>query len=184
MDFPKMRKFMKEEVGLWSPDVFRLDEISASNSLVCVAYNAFKTRKLSCIFKVSPPTFINFILAIQNRYHSSNPYHNHIHAADVLLTTDFLLKAKPLENVFSKLEVFAAVVAAAVHDVDHPGRSNQFLIETSDRLALLYNDNSVLESHHLAVTFQTLAEPGCNFLEHMDKEQTKAFRRMVIDMVS
>ena len=26
-------------------------------------------------------------------------------------------------------------------------------------------------------------EPGCNFLEQLDKEQTKAFRRMVIDMV-
>ena len=33
----------------------------------------------------------------QNRYHRNNPYHNHVHAADVLLTTDFLLKAKPLE---------------------------------------------------------------------------------------
>ena len=26
-------------------------------------------------------------------------------------------------------------------------------------------------------------EPGCNFLEQLDKEQTKAFRKMVIDMV-
>ena len=56
---------MDEEVGRWSPDVFRLDEISAGNSLVCVAYNVFKTRNLSPAFKVSPPTFINFILAIQ-----------------------------------------------------------------------------------------------------------------------
>ena len=53
--------------------------------------------------------------------------------------------------------MFAALVAAAVHDVDHPGRSNQFLIETSDNLALLYNDNSVLENHHLAVAFKTMA---------------------------
>ena len=53
--------------------------------------------------------------------------------------------------------MFAALVAAAVHDVDHPGRSNQFLIETSDELALLYNDNSVLENHHLAVAFKTMA---------------------------
>lgn len=59
--------------------------------------------------------------------------------------------------MFSKLEVLAALVAAAVHDVDHPGRTNQFLIETSNHLALLYNDNSVLENHHLAVAFQTMA---------------------------
>ena len=62
--------------------------------------------------------------------------------------------------MFSKLEVFAALVGAAVHDVDHPGRSNQFLIETNNPLAVLYNDNSVLENHHLAVAFQTLAVRG------------------------
>ena len=53
--------------------------------------------------------------------------------------------------------MFAALVAAAVHDVDHPGRSNHFLIETSDDLAVLYNDNSVLENHHLAVAFKIMA---------------------------
>ena len=58
------------------------------------------------------------------------------------------------------MEVFAALVGAAVHDVDHPGRSNQFLIETNNPLAVLYNDNSVLENHHLAVAFQTLAVRG------------------------
>ena len=61
-------QFMQEEVGLWSPDVFRLDIISAGNSLVCAAYNIFKTRQFSCLFRISPPTFINFILAIQVLY--------------------------------------------------------------------------------------------------------------------
>ncbi|CAI8015370.1 cAMP-specific 3',5'-cyclic phosphodiesterase, isoforms N/G [Geodia barretti] len=107
MNAPQMRKFMQEEVGLWSPDVFRLDIISAGNSLVCAAYNIFKTRQFSCLFKISPPTFINFILAIQNRYRSTNPYHNHIHAADVLLTTDTLLKAKPLEVTIILLCMYA-----------------------------------------------------------------------------
>ena len=56
---------MEDEVKWWSPDVFKLDDISAGNSLVCAAYNVFKARQLSCTFKASPPTFINFILAIQ-----------------------------------------------------------------------------------------------------------------------
>ena len=58
-------QFMMTEVEWWSPDVFKLDEISAGNSLVCVAYNIFKTRGLSCHFKVCPRTFINFMQAIQ-----------------------------------------------------------------------------------------------------------------------
>ena len=77
----------------------------------------------------------------------------------------------------------ASLVAAAVHDVDHPGRNNQFLINTSHELATMYNDESVLENHHLAVTFKLLKDESCNFLENLEPAQMKAFRRMVIDNV-
>ena len=85
-----------------------------------------------------------------------NPYHNCIHATDVLLATNYMLSSKALLDVFSSLEIFAALFAALIHDVHHPGRTNQFLINTRHELALLYNDNSVLENHHLAVAFQTM----------------------------
>ena len=52
------------------------------------------------------------VLSPQNRYHSTNPYHNHIHAADVLLTTDFLLKAKPLEVVYVHTTCIIVIVFA------------------------------------------------------------------------
>ena len=32
------------------------------------------------------------------------------------------------KSVFSDLEVFAAVLSAAIHDMDHPGLTNQYLI--------------------------------------------------------
>ena len=34
---------------------------------------------------------------IQNEYIATNPYHNSMHAADVFLVTNYLLKAKALE---------------------------------------------------------------------------------------
>ncbi len=35
------------------------------------------------------------------------------------------------QAVFTDLEILAAIFASAIHDVDHPGVSNQFLINTS-----------------------------------------------------
>lgn len=37
------------------------------------------------------------------------------------------------QAVFTDLEILAALFAAAIHDVDHPGVSNQFLINTSEQ---------------------------------------------------
>ncbi|XP_009074988.1 PREDICTED: cAMP-specific 3',5'-cyclic phosphodiesterase 4A-like, partial [Acanthisitta chloris] len=102
----------------------------------------------------------------------------------VLQSTHVLLATPALDAVFTDLEVLAALFAAAIHDVDHPGVSNQFLINTNSELALLYNDESVLENHHLAVGFKLLQERNCDIFQNLSRRQRQALRQMVIDMVS
>lgn len=88
-----------------------------------------------------------------------------------------------IKSVFSDLEIFAAVLSAAIHDVDHPGVTNQYLINTGSELALMYNDESVLENHHLAVAFKILQHESRDILKNLTKKQRQIIRKMVIDMV-
>uniref|UniRef100_A0A2K6EXJ2 Phosphodiesterase n=1 Tax=Propithecus coquereli TaxID=379532 RepID=A0A2K6EXJ2_PROCO len=87
------------------------------------------------------------------------------------------------QAVFTDLEILAAIFASAIHDVDHPGVSNQFLINTDSELALMYNDASVLENHHLAVGFKLLQAENCDIFRNLTKRQRQSLRKMVIDMV-
>lgn len=48
----------------------------------------------------------------------------------------------------------------------------------------MYNDESVLENHHLAVAFKLLQNEGCDILMNLSKKQRQTLRKMVIDMVS
>lgn len=57
-----------------------------------------------------------------------------------------------------------------------------FLIVGSE-LAIMYNDESVLEHHHLAVAFKLMQESDCNILAPLSRKQCQNFRKIVIDMV-
>jgi len=48
----------------------------------------------------------------------------------------------------------------------------------------MYNDESVLENHHLAVAFKLLQEPGCDVFGCLPAKSRQLLRRMVIEIVS
>ena len=50
--------------------------------------------------------------------------------------------------------------------------------------AVLYNDRSVLESHHAASAWHLLlSAPRFNWLRHLDKNEFKRFRFLVIEAI-
>ena len=80
--------------------------------------------------------------------------------------------------------VLAALLAAAVHDVSHPGVSNAFLVATQEALALRYNDRSPLESMHAATAFEVMRTSRERDLLHgLRGELRTECRRVVIEMV-
>ena len=47
----------------------------------------------------------------------------------------------------------------------------------------MYNDESVLENHHLAVAFKLLQNPECDIFQTLTSKQRQTMRKMAIDMV-
>ncbi|KAM7371818.1 hypothetical protein PAMP_009028 [Pampus punctatissimus] len=162
------------DLNKWGLNIFRVAEFSNNRPLSCIMFAIFQERDLLKTFRIPVDTFVTYVMTLEDHYHANVAYHNSLHAADVTQST---------HAVFTDLEILAALFAAAIHDVDHPGVSNQFLINTNSELALMYNDESVLENHHLAVGFKLLHEDNCDIFQNLSKRQRQSLRKLVIDMV-
>ncbi|XP_029716999.2 cAMP-specific 3',5'-cyclic phosphodiesterase isoform X2 [Aedes albopictus] len=171
------------QIDTWGIDIFRIETLSNNRPLTCVAFAIFQERDILNTLMIPSKVFLAFMTTLEDHYVKDNPFHNSLHAADVAQSTHVLLNTPALENVFTPLETCAALFAACIHDVDHPGLTNQFLINSSSELAIMYNDESVLENHHLAVAFKLLQNEDCDILRNIQKKQRQTFRKMVIDMV-
>jgi len=172
-----------DNIDVWGIDVFKISEFSNTRPLTAVTFTVFQERDLLTIFKIPPSNLLALLLTLEDHYLKDVPYHNSTHAADVTLSMNALLNSPALESVFTPLEIMTAIFSAAIHDVDHPGLTNQYLINTSSELALMYNDESVLENHHLAVAFKLLQNPDCDIFVNLSRKQKQTLRKMVIDMV-
>ncbi|XP_062306147.1 cAMP-specific 3',5'-cyclic phosphodiesterase 4B isoform X1 [Osmerus eperlanus] len=172
-----------DDLNKWGLNIFHVAEFSNNRPLSCMMFAIFQERDLLKTFSIPADTFITYVMTLEDHYHANVAYHNSLHAADVTQSTHVLLSTPALDAVFTDLEILAALFAAAIHDVDHPGVSNQFLINTNSELALMYNDESVLENHHLAVGFKLLHEENCDIFQNLSKRQRQSLRKLVIDMV-
>ncbi|OWK06711.1 hypothetical protein Celaphus_00012067 [Cervus elaphus hippelaphus] len=75
------------------------------------------------------------------------------------------------KNWLTELEIFAIIFSAAIHDYEHTGTTNNFHIQTRSDPAILYNDRSVLENHHLSAAYRLLQEDEeMNILINLSKD--------------
>ena len=127
-------------------------------------------------------TFSSFLVAIESRY-GSNPYHNSMHAADVLITMHLFLSETDVASQLPKVVLLAAFVGAICHDFNHPGTSNAHEINRMSPLAITYSDSSPLERHHLASTFGLLNIARYNIFAGLSFEDFRKARALIIDLV-
>ena len=95
----------------------------------------------------------NFTGEVQIGYFKENHYHNVVHILDSMQGMFFLLRQGSIKKSLKKHDYLASFIACMIHDYEHPGYSNQFVVRTKHPLAIRYSDCSVLENHHLAAGF-------------------------------
>ena len=166
----------------WSLDIFTLDQVSNNRPLTFMAFTLFEKFNLLDIFKIRTSTLVTYMASVGDNY-PDNPYHNRLHAADVTHSVSCLLQAPALEGVFSNLEILAVIFSAAIHDLGHPGVTNRYLINTNSDLALIYNDESILEHYHLSLAFELLQRDGADIFGELERWQRHSLMRMITDLV-
>jgi len=143
-----------------------------------------------------------FLWTIAKMFHD-NSFHNYEHTCQVTMSANKFLKHIVTASIGSDEEMkkahestygltsdplaqIAIVFSSLIHDVDHPGVSNQQLAEENSHLALTYGSKSTLEQNSVHLAFNTLNSGAyadlLSFLCSNDDEY-KRFRQLVINCV-
>uniref|UniRef100_A0A7N6AUR2 Phosphodiesterase n=1 Tax=Anabas testudineus TaxID=64144 RepID=A0A7N6AUR2_ANATE len=180
---PRIAQTMENEDS-WDFDIFNLEAATMKRPLTYLGLKIFSRFGVCEFLNCPEATLRSWLQVIEANYHSSNSYHNSTHAADVLHATAYFLCKERVKQSLDPIDEVAALIAATVHDVDHPGRTNSFLCNAGSELAILYNDTAVLESHHAALAFQiTTRDDKCNIFKNIERNEYRTLRQAIIDMV-
>jgi len=179
---PELAAVLSKDLGTWSFDVFKLSRLCENRPLVVAGESAL--RHLVEQLGLQARQVTNFLDAIEARYHSTNLYHNSMHAADVVNSCFYFLYLRSVRlEGFDPLEQLSCLVAASAHDVGHNSKANRYHVAAETPLAVLFNDQSVLENMHCALTFAVLHGESANFLAVFDAPQRSVFRSLVLHQI-
>ncbi|XP_047543966.1 cAMP-specific 3',5'-cyclic phosphodiesterase 4A-like isoform X1 [Vanessa atalanta] len=159
LQYGQVQCILKQSVT-WKFNAFTLENVSGGRCLPVLCVHLFHVYGLISYFKLDAAKTWRLFTMIEEGYHSNNPYHNSIHAADVTQAMHCFLQQKQIRNYLEPIEIMASLLAAIAHDMDHPGVNQPFLIATSNHLAALYQNTSVLENHHWRAAVSCIIESG------------------------
>ncbi|KAH3745379.1 3',5'-cyclic-nucleotide phosphodiesterase regA [Pelomyxa schiedti] len=161
----------------WSFFIF---DCAPDTALIQIGYSIFNQYGLLKRFSINEELFRGWLKDITSGY-LNNPYHNSIHAADVLQALHVFVQN--LTQELPALNVLALFFSAVVHDLGHPGVNNNFLMRIRDPVFLLYNGISILESMHCSEAFRVTLNGVHNWLTCFNPEQFLEFHNLVTQTI-
>eukprot|EP00281_Chroomonas_sp_CCMP1168_P027396 CAMPEP_0206254042 /NCGR_PEP_ID=MMETSP0047_2-20121206/23484_1 /ASSEMBLY_ACC=CAM_ASM_000192 /TAXON_ID=195065 /ORGANISM="Chroomonas mesostigmatica_cf, Strain CCMP1168" /LENGTH=599 /DNA_ID=CAMNT_0053680311 /DNA_START=95 /DNA_END=1891 /DNA_ORIENTATION=- len=172
-----------DKVDDWDFDVFELRDASGGREVEVMGWTVFRRWGALDEFSVDEDVLKNFLKFVADGY-SQNPYHNGTHAADILQTTNFMLKTAGVSQFLSTSECISILLSALVHDLGHDGLSNNFHKNSMSERALRFNDQSIQENYHAAHLLTSLcADKSINIFQNMPKKKLALHRSMLIEML-
>ncbi|CAN0201643.1 unnamed protein product, partial [Laminaria digitata] len=144
----------------------------------------FASMELTETFKISDQTLRSFVRGVEEQY-QPNPFHNLTHAVSVAHAAFTIVSTTRIDSLLRPLDKLALLVAAFCHDVDHPGNNNAYEVNSLSPLALQHGDSSVLERHHVFVTYQILLQKGGanNIFSELTKAQFRDARQTIVHAI-
>lgn len=168
-----------QRIGSWEGfDIFSFAELTHHKPLQAIGLESLATAGRVADVGVDLGAFATYMERIEDLY-KANPYHSSVHAADTTQATLCFFQAARGSS-FTESEKLSALLSSLVHDVGHPGVTNDYLVNAGDAEAITYSDRSVNESMHAAIAFRTMQEQGCNFLASLSRAKYAALRKDVI----
>lgn len=173
------------KVDSYDFNVFVLNSVTNCNELKTLMHIFFARMDLFAASGIDPGPFSAFIDRVQLGYSQTLPYHTATHAADVLQALNYYLGPCAASDwlQLTPIELAGAYLAACVHDYEHPGVNNAYLISTQSELAVRYNDQSVLENFHVATAWGLTMHEEYDFSAQMPREDAQKIRALTIEMV-
>ena len=171
------------DMDRWNFNVVALDHVSDGTPLLHVACEVFERRGLYQALDLDKNTLQVFVSELEMGY-LDNPFHNSVHAADVLQTTHVLLSTYEQYHPVAPDRVLALLVAAMIHDFKHPGVNNYFVRHGGHPMSEAYKGDSVLEQYHVAEAFGLMQRHECDVFaclpEPKARETKELCRRLVL----
>ena len=167
-------------------DIFAIDSLTNAKGTLIVSLEIVDRLDIVKSEIIDHNILKQFLGAIVENYSRINAYyHNDLHGADVTQTIYTMLirgnlKAKMKLDDLSK---FAIIIGSFGHDLKHPGQGNMFHINSRSKIAIRYNDKSVLENYHTANIFKLMKDDNYNIFKNFKPEEYRIMRRRIIEGV-
>ena len=166
-------------------DIFNFEsKVGQENTLYMIGSYIYKKFDFSKIIKQKK--FANWAIKIAAGYSRLNPYHTDLHGADVTQTCFISLLQEGVKEIakVDNIDICSLILSCMCHDFKHFGLNNNFLKLTKHKLAIRYNDISILENMHISETFKLInSNPDCNIFFDVDKTTYEKMRKKMISCV-